>query len=128
MGKCAANSAQEFPLLNPPPQAGEGAVRICGPPILLHMRSAGDSGAGAMPIIHPPKPRLTLCIGVAGHRPDKQRAEAVERIAAQLRSVFAAIDTAAQDILAANKDCYADEPRWCGSCQVWPRVPTSWRQ
>jgi hypothetical protein len=61
-----------------------------------------------MPINHPPKPRLTLRIGVAGHRPDKLRAEAVERIAAQLRSVFAAIDAAAQDILAANKDCYAD--------------------
>ena len=62
-----------------------------------------------MPITHPPKPRLTLRIGVAGHRPDKLRAEAVERITGQLRSVFAAIDTAAKDILTANKDCFADE-------------------
>src|SRR5207237_6131202 len=35
---------------------------------------------------------------------------AVERIAGQLRSVFAAIDTAAKDILTVNKDCFADEP------------------
>jgi hypothetical protein len=63
-----------------------------------------------MPIVHPPKPRLTLRIGIAGHRPDKLRGEAVGRIAGQLRSVFAAIDTAAKDILVANKECFADEP------------------
>jgi hypothetical protein len=59
---------------------------------------------------HPPKPRLVLRVGITGHRPNKLHGAAVNRIETQLPSLFAAIDTAAQEILATNSTCYSDEP------------------
>jgi hypothetical protein len=56
---------------------------------------------------HPPKPRLTLRIGVGGHRPDKLCDTTAERIKLQLPEVFAAIDAAADAILNDNADFYA---------------------
>jgi hypothetical protein len=59
---------------------------------------------------HPPKPRLTLRVGVTGHRPDKLAGEAVEGVARQLERVFAAVGGAAEKILRANKSVYAEAP------------------
>jgi hypothetical protein len=59
---------------------------------------------------HPPKPRLTLRVGLVGHRPNKLQTVAVERIERQLLIVFAAIDAAACQILAADNYCYSSEP------------------
>jgi hypothetical protein len=61
-------------------------------------------------VLHPPKPRLTLRVGITGHRPNKLHGAAADRIQRQLPSVFSAIDTAAKEILAANGGFYADEP------------------
>ena len=58
---------------------------------------------------HPPKPRLTLRVGIVGHRPDKL-GPATGRIEGQLEKVFAAIEKAAKALLRANKDCYASDP------------------
>jgi hypothetical protein len=58
----------------------------------------------------PPKPRLTLRIGIAGHRPDKLDERAVARVERSLPEVFIAIDAAARQILTDNADCYAEEP------------------
>lgn len=57
----------------------------------------------------PPKPRLTLRVGVAGHRRDKLDAEAVGRIEPRLKALFEAIDAATKQVLDANLDCYAKE-------------------
>jgi len=62
------------------------------------------------PSKHPPKPRLTLRVGVTGHRPDKLNGAAVARIQKQLPQAFAAIERAAAAILAGSKPVYADEP------------------
>src|SRR5579862_526092 len=63
---------------------------------------------------NPPKPRLTLRVGIVGHRPDKlgpdKLGTAGERIEAQLKEVFDAIDGAANAILKASQDCYAPDP------------------
>jgi hypothetical protein len=66
------------------------------------MRNAASS--------HPPKPRLTLRVGVTGHRPNKLAGAAVARIRTQLPEVFAAIARAASTILANSAPLYADEP------------------
>jgi hypothetical protein len=58
---------------------------------------------------HPPKPRLTLRVGIVGHRPDKLGTD-TGRIEEQLKKVFDAITTSADAILTAGKDCYALEP------------------
>jgi hypothetical protein len=58
----------------------------------------------------PPKPRLTLRVGIAGHRPDKLDDKAVARVKRWLPEVFVAIDAAAKQILSDNADCYAEEP------------------
>jgi len=58
------------------------------------------------PTLHPPKPRLTLRVGVVGHRPDKLELAARTRIEQQLRNIFAAIDVEANYLLATSKDCY----------------------
>jgi hypothetical protein len=60
--------------------------------------------------IHPPKPRLTLRVGITGHRPNKLGNNAVERVERQLALVFKEIDNAAKNILDANKAVYAGEP------------------
>src|SRR5438067_11347390 len=59
---------------------------------------------------HPPRPRLTLRVGITGHRPNKLHGPAVERIRQQLPQVFAAIEEAAGTILSANCDFYAPGP------------------
>src|SRR5438552_3252435 len=48
---------------------------------------------------HPPKPRLTLRVGITGHRPNKLHGPAVPRIQQQLRDVMGWIDDAAARIL-----------------------------
>ena len=58
---------------------------------------------------HPPKPRLTLRIGITGHRPNKLSGSAAERIKTQLERVFSAIEEAANGILKANATIYANE-------------------
>lgn len=54
---------------------------------------------------HPPKPQLTLRVGVTGHRPNKLSKADLPRIERQLRDVFAAIET-----VVANKAVHASEP------------------
>ncbi|MGP0094163.1 MAG: DUF4231 domain-containing protein [Xanthobacteraceae bacterium] len=56
---------------------------------------------------HPPNPRLTLRVGLTGHRPDKLPWGSVERIKRQLPAVFAAIGAAARDIVKDNENFYA---------------------
>ena len=57
----------------------------------------------------PPKPHLTVRVGISGHRPNKLPGPVVPRIAQQLAAVFASIDTAAKQILAANAAVYTQE-------------------
>jgi hypothetical protein len=66
---------------------------------------------GSPPLMqpHPPKPRLTLRVGITGHRPNKLDDQAVKRIRQQLHDVFAAIDKAAADILRDNAAVYAEQ-------------------
>ena len=59
--------------------------------------------------LHPPKPRLTVRVGVVGHRPDKLIAPIDGQIERQLKKVFATIDAAANELLAAGEGCYADQ-------------------
>jgi hypothetical protein len=60
---------------------------------------------------HPPKPRLTLRVGIAGHRPKPHRfpSAAVARVERQLREVFAAIDEALHAMHAENQNIYAEK-------------------
>jgi hypothetical protein len=62
------------------------------------------------PLLHPPKPRLVVRVGITGHRPNKLHGAAVQRIEKQLPLLFAAINTAARDILSANAAWYSTEP------------------
>jgi hypothetical protein len=57
--------------------------------------------------LHPPQPRLTVRVGVVGHRPNKLVAPSIEQIELQLKKVFAAIDTAARELLASGDCCFA---------------------
>jgi hypothetical protein len=59
---------------------------------------------------HPPKPRLTLRIGITGHRPNKLSNATGKQVELQLRRVFATIEIAAKDIFKANAGIYADKP------------------
>src|SRR6266511_558995 len=59
--------------------------------------------------MRPPKPRLTLRVGVTGHRPNKLHGPAVARIAQQLPQVFAVIEQAAAKILPESQSFYAPE-------------------
>ena len=59
---------------------------------------------------HPPKPRLTLRVGVTGHRPNKLPKADLPRIERQLRDVCAAIETAVANAYDANKAVYAAAP------------------
>jgi hypothetical protein len=67
-------------------------------------------GHSVNPTCHPPKPRLTVRVGVAGHRPDKLIAASSGAIEQQLKKVFAAIDAAANELLAVGDGCYASDP------------------
>src|SRR6202030_810946 len=57
---------------------------------------------------HPPKPRLTLRVGVTGHRSDKLSEMTIEAVERRLRDVFAAIEASSTKILADNADFFAD--------------------
>ena len=59
---------------------------------------------------HPPKPRLTLRVGITGHRPNKLPKPDLPRIERQLREVFAAIEAAVAKAYDANKAVYASAP------------------
>lgn len=59
---------------------------------------------------HPPKPRLTLRVGITGHRPNKLPKSDLPRIERQLREAFAAIETAVAKAYDANKAVYAEAP------------------
>src|SRR5439155_12127039 len=66
------------------------------------------SGSPALMHPHPPKPRLTLRVGITGHRPNKLDDQAVKRIGQLLPEVFGWIDKAAADILFDNAAVYAE--------------------
>ncbi|SDR64119.1 hypothetical protein SAMN05519103_09421 [Rhizobiales bacterium GAS113] len=71
----------------------------------------GQAAGSDIPLgSRPPKPRLAMRVGFAGHRPNKLRAAEEPRIRRQLSLVFAAIDAAAQEILADNASFYCPEP------------------
>ena len=59
---------------------------------------------------HPPKPRLTVRVGVTGHRPNKLGGEAAARVQRQLPLVYAAIEDVAARIFRENAAYFADEP------------------
>ena len=59
---------------------------------------------------HPPKPRLTLRVGITGHRPNKLPNADLPRIERQLRDTFATIEAAVAKAYEANKAVYADAP------------------
>jgi len=59
---------------------------------------------------HPPKPRLTLRVGITGHRPNKLPKADLPRIERQLRDAFAAIEAAVAKAYDANKAVYANVP------------------
>jgi len=59
---------------------------------------------------HPPKPRLTVRVGITGHRPNKLTGAVIGRVQKQLPEIFAAIERAAASILTESAAVYADEP------------------
>ncbi len=59
---------------------------------------------------HPPKPRLTVRVGITGHRPNKLSEGAATRVERQLPLVFQAVEEAAANILRDNASVYAGEP------------------
>ena len=72
--------------------------------------------------LHPPRPRLTLRVGITGHRPNKLDTTAAERIKRQLVHVYAAIDRAAAELLRANAGVYAEEGFWYDSIESLMRL------
>jgi len=58
----------------------------------------------------PPKPRLTLRVGITGHRPNKLPKADLPRIERQLRDTFAAIEAAVAKAYDANKAVYESAP------------------
>jgi len=62
--------------------------------------------------VHPPKPGLTLRVGVSGHRPKPARlpAEVLERVSAQLHGVFKTIDAELAKLHDSSKHIYAETP------------------
>ncbi len=59
---------------------------------------------------HPPKPRLTLRVGVTGHRPNKLTKADSPRIERQLRDTLATIEAVVARIYDDNKAVYAGGP------------------
>ena len=60
--------------------------------------------------LHPPKPRLTLRVGITGHRPNKLTGAVIARVQQQLPEIFAAIERTAASIRAQSSSIYADDP------------------
>jgi hypothetical protein len=59
---------------------------------------------------HPPKPRLTLRVGITGHRPNKLSGVAITRIKSHLPPIFQAVDSTAKEILRTNATVYSTDP------------------
>jgi hypothetical protein len=59
---------------------------------------------------HPPKPRLTVRVGITGHRPNKLDGEAAARVARQLPLILSSIEDAAAKILRDNAALFTEEP------------------
>ena len=59
---------------------------------------------------NPPKPRLTLRVGITGHRPNKLTGSDILRVAEELRGVMAAIDRMTAAIHRENAAFYSDAP------------------
>ena len=57
---------------------------------------------------YPPKPRLTLRVGITGHRPNKLKNGDMPRVAEQIREVMAAIDRVAATIHRENAEFYSN--------------------
>jgi hypothetical protein len=58
----------------------------------------------------PPKPRLTLTVGVIGHRPNRLPSEARVRVAAQVNETFALIAKTARDARERHDEFFTEEP------------------
>ena len=69
------------------------------------MPSASSSGARN----HPPKPRLTIRVGITGHRPEKLPDDSIARIERDLVRVFNAIAAAGARIVESEGGAYASE-------------------
>ena len=61
-------------------------------------------------ILHPPKPRFTLRVGITGHGPTKLSGSRLQSTKLTLTRVFSAIEQASTEILRANAAIYASEP------------------
>ncbi len=59
---------------------------------------------------HPPKPRLTLRVGVTGHRPNRLSPEAPQALAAAVRRLLAGFQDSLSAVLVSHKDCFSAEP------------------
>lgn len=61
---------------------------------------------------HPPKPVLTLRVGITGHRPRPERfpLSVHDRVKGQLGMVFEAIDSALRELHSASRSFYSPEP------------------
>ena len=60
-------------------------------------------------VLHPPKPRLNLRLGITGHRPNKLDDPTAARLKQQLVALYATVDRAAAELLRANAAVYAQE-------------------
>jgi hypothetical protein len=94
------------------------------------------SDSSASPSSHPPKPRLTVRVGITGHRPNKLTGAAAARVKQQLPEIFAAIERITASILRESAAVYADEPAAfrmiCGFAEGADQIavtacPAGWR-
>src|SRR5262245_60042462 len=69
-----------------------------------------SSDSSASPTRHPPRPRLTMRVGITGHRPNKLTNALIARVQKQLPDIFAAIERTAASIRAQSASIYADDP------------------
>jgi hypothetical protein len=78
---------------------------------MIDLASQADTKQHNPGLAHPPKPRLTVRVGITGHRPDKLDGSSIDSVVRHLPTLFAAIENAALDILAQNEDFYVDRSR-----------------
>jgi len=73
---------------------------------------AVDTGPAAPATSDPPKPRLTLRVGISGHRPKPEKFPqgSFVRVHEQLGATFAAIDKALEELRTSNAPFYAATP------------------
>jgi hypothetical protein len=67
-------------------------------------------GGTSSEILHPPKPRFTLRVGITGHGPTKLSGSRLQSTKLTFTRVFSAIEQTANEILRANAAIYANEP------------------